>query len=268
MARLSATVRRRSDIGDDEVAVMYRLYASYYDATSAALFRSDLDAKHFVIELSDGSELRGFSTLELIDFTLAGSARRAIFSGDTIIDHRYWGEQSLAQAFCRFAGAVKAARPDLPLDWLLISKGYRTYRYLSVFARNYYPSPTAPTPPQVQACIDVLARMRFGSAYRAQLGLISYPSSHGHLKPEWAMVKAALRERAEVRHFLERNPRFHEGDELCCLTALEAGNLRSFARRAFLEGFDKPACEFHLSGAGAGGPLARRADNARQDKAV
>jgi hypothetical protein len=79
MARLSATVRRRSDIGDDEVAVMYRLYASYYDATSAALFRSDLDAKHFVIELSDGSELRGFSTLELIDFARRQCTTRDLF---------------------------------------------------------------------------------------------------------------------------------------------------------------------------------------------
>jgi hypothetical protein len=248
MARLSATIRSRSDICDEEVATMYRLYESYYDATSPAVFRSDLDGKQFVIALREGRELRGFSTLALIDFAFQGCAGRALFSGDTIIDHRYWGEQTLARAFCRFAGRLKAAEPAVPLYWWLISKGYRTYRYLSVFSKNYYPNPVTQTPPEFRARIDTLARVRFGSAYDPELGVIRYPDSRGHLKPQWAAVKASARERPEVRYFLECNPRFHEGEELCCLTELEANNLRSFARRFFLGGFDEQFDDDVLSG--------------------
>ena len=248
MARLSATIRSRSDICDEEVTGMYRLYESYYDATSASVFRSDLDGKQFVIALREGRELRGFSTLALIDFAFESCAGRALFSGDTIIDHRYWGEQTLARAFCRFAGRLKAAEPNVLLYWWLISKGYRTYRYLTAFSKNYYPSPFAPAPPEFRLCLDALAAMRFGSAYDPERGVIRYPNSRGHLKPQWATVKPSARRRPEVSYFLERNPRFHLGEELCCLTALDANNLRSFARRAFLGGFDEQSHDDVLSG--------------------
>jgi hypothetical protein len=267
MGRLTAHIRPRRDIGDKEVVAMHRLYAEYYDATSPALFRSDINEKDYVIELRDGAALRGFTTIALMDYEIAGDAGRALYSGDTIIDHRYWGEQALAQAFCGFAGAVKAQRPDLPLYWFLISKGYRTYRYLSVFARNYFPNPHRLTPPHVQALIDLLARRRFDMAYCSELGLVRFPDSHGHLKPQWAAVREGMRNRTEVRYFLERNPRFHAGEELCCVTPLEADNLRSFARKVFLEGLHNeraiPIVPEHRRGsaplsqfafAGAGGP--------------
>ena len=41
---------------------------------------------------------------------------------------------------------------------------------------------------------------------------------------------------ADIRYFLERNPRHASGDELVCLARLEAANHRPAARRAFLRG--------------------------------
>jgi len=235
MARLNANVRHRSEVGREQAALMYRLYATYYEATCPRRFAEDLAAKDFVIELREAGELRGFSTLALMAFGERGE-RRALFSGDTIIDHRYWGEQALAQAFCMLAGRLRAQAPAMPLHWFLISKGHRTYRYLAAFARKYYPNPYEPTPPQAQAWIDELAAQRFGTAYLPQLGLVRFARSHGHLRPQWGAVRDTARERPEIRFFLERNPRHHQGDELCCITALDNDNLRSFARRAFIEG--------------------------------
>jgi hypothetical protein len=235
MARLNAIVRSRSDLRAQEVGLMYELYAAYYAATCPQRFREDLAGKDLVIELREGAALRGFSTIALMRFG-EREERRAIFSGDTIIDHRYWGEQGLAQAFCRLAGRIKAQSQGAPLHWFLISKGHRTYRYLSAFAREYYPSHRAPTPAREQTWLDELATRRFGVAYLPALGLVRFLHSRGHLRPEWATVREPARERPEVRFFLERNPRYHEGEELCCITALESDNLRSYARRAFLEG--------------------------------
>jgi hypothetical protein len=235
MPRLKALVRRRAELQAAEIGRMYGLYAAYYDATSPERFQSDLAGKDFVIELREGEALRGFSTLALMEFG-GRAARRAIFSGDTIVDHRYWGEQALAQAFCRLAGRLKAAAPRTPLHWFLISKGHRTYRYLSVFARRFYPSPHEPTPAPVQAWLDELAERRFGAAYLRSHGVVRFETSHGHLKPEWAAVRDAVRSRPEVRFFLERNPRHFAGEELCCIAELDTANLRSFARQAFIEG--------------------------------
>jgi len=244
MARLNANVRARDALSQREVERMFALYAKYYDGTNFAQFDADLAGKSHVIELRHGDALCGFSTIALIDFACGGMARRAIFSGDTIIDHHYWGEQVLPLAFCAYAGRVHARDPALPLYWFLISKGYRTYRYLNVFARHYYPRVDMPTPADEQACLDHLAHGRFGACYDAERGLLHFPQSRGHLKPEWAGVRDGAGVRREVRFFLERNPGYRAGDELVCIARLKPDNLRSYAHRAFLRGMD----EFEYAG--------------------
>jgi hypothetical protein len=241
MPQLSARVIPRASVSDADAAAMYVLFERYYDSVSEAQFLADLSGKSHVIELREDGALRGFSTIALIDFTCGNMARRAIFSGDTIIDHRYWGEQVLPLVFCEFAGALHASAPDTPLYWFLISKGHRTYRYLKLFAREYYPCADAGTSPEMQACMDVLANARFGEHYDAARGVLRFPSSRGHLKPQWADVRESQRARAEVRFFLQRNPGYASGDELVCLTRLIPGNLRSYARRAFEWGMKRSA---------------------------
>jgi hypothetical protein len=49
-------------------------------------------------------------------------------------------------------------------------------------------------------------------------------------------VREELRERPEVRFFLDTNPRFDRGEELACLTRLDADNLCAHAKRAFVAG--------------------------------
>ncbi len=235
MGKLHAQVRERAALNDADIARMYDLYAAYYDGTSFALFADDLAAKSHVIELTAEGALCGFSTLALLPFEHRGEANLALFSGDTIIEQSHWGEQALVAAFCRFAGQLRQ-RQAQPLYWLLISKGYRTYRYLSLFARDYYPQHGALTPPAMQERLSTLAQRMFGDAFDAATGVVRFPQSRGHLKPGWADVRDHLRTHDVVRFFLARNPGYAAGDELVCLTELAADNLRSFARRAFVEG--------------------------------
>jgi hypothetical protein len=233
---LAANLRERHELLEQDVEEMYALYETYYGGTSFALFREDLAEKSYVIELRAQGRMRGFSTLALMPFDFGGSHNLAIFSGDTIIDREFWGEQALVGAFCRFAGQLRARHPSQPLYWFLISKGYRTYRYLSAFAGSYYPHHAKPTPREVQELMDSLARRKFGEAYDPAAGVIRFPQSRGHLLPQWAEIREKLHVHPAVRFFLNRNPGFHAGEELVCLTELRAENLRSFAKRAFLDG--------------------------------
>jgi hypothetical protein len=232
MPQLDATVRNRADLGEPDIAAMYALFASYYADTTEAAFRADLAEKTHAIVLHAGPVLAGFSTLTLIP----GDGYRTIFSGDTIIDRLHWGEQGLALAFCQFAGVLKAQQPEVPLYWFLISKGYRTYRYLHLFSRQYWPSYRADPAPALKAVLDAVASKKFGSSYDAGSGIIRFAQSRGHLRPDWATVGDHLRERPEVQFFLDRNPNFAAGEELACITLLEPANLRSVAQRAFLAG--------------------------------
>lgn len=231
--RLEASIRRRDELGRAEITAMFELYDRYYGRARASDFRTDLSQKSHLIELREGATLRGFSTLALQRYELAEETGLAIFSGDTIIEHEYWGEQVLARAFCRFAGGVHAEHPVEPLYWFLISKGYRTYRYLQAFARRYYPHPHEPTPERMKLRMDALAVSRFGTCYLPEQGVVRFEPARGYLRAPWNHVRAGLRTRAEVRYFLERNPGYVNGDELVCIAELSTDNLRSVAAREF-----------------------------------
>jgi hypothetical protein len=237
MNKLTDRVIFKSDFCETQCRQMYELYQKYYGGTNWSLFREDLTRKHCAILLLDRSQaLRGFTTLEIIDFEWENQPRRALFSGDTIIDRPYWGEQTLPLAWCRLAGQIKAELPQLPLYWFLIVKGYRTYRYLPVFAKSFYPTWRSPTPDSMRALMDYLATLKFGDNYRRETGLVQFPESRGHLNGIWAEIKPGYRQKPDVRYFLERNPNYDCGDELVCLMELTEENMRSQAKRGFIEG--------------------------------
>ena len=161
---------------------------------------------------------------------------RSIYSGDTVIDRHHWGSQVLAFAWIQLAGREKARFPEAPLYWFLISKGPRTYRYLSTFSRCYWPHHARPTPEDLRGLMDELATRRFGADYDPRLGVVRFPESRGHLRADLAAVEDADRCRPEVAFFLRANPGYVRGDELVCLTELCANNLRPLAKRVFEKG--------------------------------
>ncbi len=235
--RLAARIVAQSALSDRTRAAMCRLYLSYYEATSPVRFEQDLATKDEVLLLHDARHvLRGFSTLKRYVCDGEAGACRVLFSGDTVVQHDFWGDQTLAFNWIRRAGAIKAEYPHEPLFWLLIVKGHRTFRYLQAFSREYFPHWQRSTPPAAQAVMDRFGQRLFGEAYDPANGIIRFAESHGQLRPEWAEPTPEAAGRPEVRFFLERNPGYRRGDELLCLTELSPENLRPLARRLFLAG--------------------------------
>ncbi len=224
-------------LGEEDIAGMWDLYRRYYGGTGEELFRSDLAGKTDVVLMRDGrGKILGFSTIEVTPEEAAGRPVLVIFSGDTIVDHRYWGRNDFAFTWIRFLAEARQRYPGRPLYWLLIVKGHRTYRYLSVFSRRYYPAPDWPTPPETQALMDELAARRFGAAYERASGLVRFPDSRGHLKGEWAGVPDAALQKREVSYFLERNPGYGRGDELVCLCEVKEENMQPLTLRVYRRG--------------------------------
>lgn len=216
---------------------MYALYERYYGETSRERFVADLADKDRVLLLRDtGGALQGFSTLAVYERHFFGERVRILFSGDTVIDERHWGQQALAFAWLRLAGEIKSDRPEPPLYWFLISKGHRTYRYLSAFSRVFYPALQRETPDRIRELMAFLATDRFGDAYDPVGGVLRFSEPQGRLRSDYAQVSGAHRRLPEVEFFLQRNPGYVHGEELVCLCELEADNLQPIARRAFLAG--------------------------------
>lgn len=232
--RLVTRSLERAELMESDVDEMWNLYAKYYGGTSEEQFRSDLSTKTHVLLCSDSvGRIGGFSTIEVAEHEFRDEKVGILFSGDTIIRHEFWSRNDLAFSWIDFASREKLREPDRPLYWLLIVKGHRTYRYLGVFGKRYYPAPGRDAPEQAQALIDSLAASRFGDAYDPSTGLIRFPDERGFLKQPWAEIPSTALGRPEVAYFLERNPDYAEGVELVCLCEVDRTNMKPLTRRIF-----------------------------------
>lgn len=208
------------------------LYLLHYDGSSPERFAADLEEKDEVLVLYHSGEPIGFSTLLLYPFSFRGQAARILFSGDTVVHYRHWGQQRLHSAWLGRAGALQRSRPDAPLFWFLLVKGHRTYRYLSAGFKRWFPHPEKPEP-ELRDLAFALASERYGAHFVPDSGILRFPESHGHLRPEIAQPDQREAQRPDVAFFLRANPGFTCGDELVCLCPLHPNNLTPLAARAF-----------------------------------
>jgi hypothetical protein len=192
----------------------------YFAELDRDRFEKDLAAKDDVVLIRAAGELVGFSTMQLSKEQINGSAVLVLFSGDTIIDSRYWNTHELQRCFVE--RATRAMREsDLPLYWFLICGGYRTYRYLPIFFREFWPRYDRAIPEDCQALIDTLARRRFGDAY--QNGVIT--EGNGFLREDVSPIEEKQLRNPHVAFFDEVNPDHVRGHELVCLTLFDTSNM-------------------------------------------
>ncbi len=225
------TLCRPADLHASQVEEMLALMNRYYRAVSRETFLDDLAEKAQVILLSDGHDgtVVGFSTLTVIDVVEGDQAARVLFSGDTIVERRFWHANPLAALWGRRVLELVDENPGERLYWLLLSKGFRTYRYLPVFFRHFYPRHDADTPAALGALLATVASARYGARYDAATGIVH--AGHYHLRAGMAELANRASRDPHVAYFVARNPGFVVGDELCCLAPLSRGNFRSAAYR-------------------------------------
>ena len=236
--QLNARVVPVADLSEREVGEMFSVHRRLYERVSEREFRRDLEEKDCVLLLRDdgGGEIRGFTTVLLLDVEVGGEPLRAVFSGDTGIDPSFWGGQALVRAWAHLMGELLGQHADRRLFWFLISKGYRTYLYLPLFFHAFYPRAGTLTPPFEQALLLALGRRKYPHDFNPETGVVEFARSHGHLTAELAEVSAHRRRHPHVRFFLERNPGYAQGHELVCAAELSAANMKGLARRMLLEG--------------------------------
>ncbi len=229
---LNSTSRIVSSLTESERDEMFALMDGHYVAMTRKVFEADLGRKDEVILLHDGEgKIRGFTTI-LMNPCGEMAEGDVIYSGDTVIARECWGTQELVKGFCRRAGELQR-RKGRKLFWFLISKGHRTYRYLPLFAKRFYPHPEHEELVLQKLAGDIAGAM-FGDAWKADEGLIRFDGNAGHLREEIAGGRDG---NPWVGYFMWKNPGWARGDELVCLTEMALENLRKFARAAFLEGF-------------------------------
>jgi len=212
---------------------MFALMDRHFDNVSRPRFDADLDEKDWVILLvdRDSGAIGGFSTQMLLDAEVEGRPIRALFSGDTIVDRERWGDSALSHVWGRLALSLIDWLEGVELYWFLISKGYRTYRFLPVFFREFYPRHDRPTPAWANTVIDTLARRKFPNGFDAHAGVIRAGADKDRLRAGVADLTAERLHDPHVRFFAARNPGYADGDELCCIAPLTRANFTAAAYR-------------------------------------
>jgi hypothetical protein len=230
--RLQSEIRPPEDLSLAERERMFALFGGYYNKVCENTFYADLAEKDSCILLMDAAstEIHGFSTLTQIQTHLDGEPLVAIFSGDTIIDRDYWGSTELVRAWGRHVFRLADEFDGGRAFWFLISSGYKTYRFLPVFFRQFYPSHNGPTPTQAKALLDQLAQLKFSDKYDAARGVIRLDNPTP-LRDGIADITPARLKDPYVSFFVDRNPGHVVGEQLACLTELTRDNLTAAGRR-------------------------------------
>lgn len=216
-----------SSITVSHIRQMYDLYAQYYENTSLDIFLSDLSKKSGVIlvERKADDRLVGFSTQTFFDLNVEGKRVRGIFSGDTIIEKEYWGNNALANTFYRRLIIERLKQPFVPFYWFLISKGYKTYLLMTNNFYNYYPNVNGHDE-KYRRITEAYCTQLFPEAFRKDTMLLDFGEDYVRLKGEVAEITPELKAASPHIAFFEKvNPSWRRGTEVPCLAACDYESL-------------------------------------------
>jgi len=210
---------------------MFRLLDSYFDGVDRKRFENDLREKRWaVILMDDDSKIHGFSTLTILETVVDGRDVKAFYSGDTIIATGARKMFSLEREWLPFVFARALAEPRRDWYWFLISKGFRTFKYLPVYFKSFWPSPDADTPCGERKILDALASTKFGGDYDPRTGVVSISGDYA-LKNAYSEIVESEKNKKFARFFAKKNPEWQCGAQLACLAKLTLDNLSPVARK-------------------------------------
>ncbi|MEW6129966.1 MAG: hypothetical protein AB1757_23225 [Acidobacteriota bacterium] len=215
---------------------MFELMQKYYDGVSREQFLHDLMKKDAVILLYDErqKQIQGFSTLMKVTVNQQGKIWQGIFSGDTVIEKSFWGQRALGKAFLGYLFKEKLRNPFVPLYWLLITKGYKTYLMMANNFSQYYPRFDVEMPADKKALMDAFYSLLYPNGYDAQTGLIYPENNGGQLKSGVANISPLLMEaNPKIAFFQSKNPQWTHGVELACLARMTVWMPFQYALKAF-----------------------------------
>ena len=144
-----------------------RFLTPHFEGVNRTQFTRDLSGKDWVLHVLRGDRLVGFSTLPIFHTAFEGrqAQHRVTRATPSCLPAR-GVRLSLARGWISMVRRAQGALVGEPWYWLLLSSGFRTFRFLPVFWREFWPRHDAPTPPTMTRLMAQLARERFGREFR------------------------------------------------------------------------------------------------------
>jgi hypothetical protein len=226
----SFAIVARAELPPPRRAEMFALLQNHFEGVTTEQFARDLAEKNWIVLILRCDRLVGFSTLHVLETSFDDAPVTVVYSGDTIVAPEAWGSTALARGWITAVNQLRARYPDGKYYWLLLTSGFRTYRFLPVFWRDFFPRFDAALPEDLRRLRDQLAAERFGEQYDSQSGLVRFRHPQ-QLRGELKAIPAGRLSDPHITFFARNNPNHANGDELVCLTELSAENLTAAGRR-------------------------------------
>ena len=221
---MTGIVKHIDELTAGEIEQMFALMNRFYDHVNFNTFTKDLyDKQTCIVLLNEKKEIKGFSTQKILSLHVNKTVIHGVFSGDTIIHKDYWGSWELFRAFARYFIEESTKYEDF--YWFLISKGYKTYKILPLFYKEFYPNYRSDTPDSVRQIVNHFGQTVYPNDYNPDTGVIEYTQVKDKLKPDIATITARHLNDPDIAFFCNRNPGHINGNDLICLTRLTKNNL-------------------------------------------
>ena len=225
---MKGIVKKISEVQQQDIDAMFTLMDEFYENMDRAVFERDFFAKDYCIILRDDEErLVGFTTQKVMSVNVDGKEIHGMFSGDTIIHKDHWGDTELFRVWAQFW--FPFAEKYGEFYWFLICKGYKTYRILPLFWREFYPNYRTKTPEYEKKIIDAYASLLYPDEYDPSTGVIEYRHVKDKLRAGVADIDEHRMKNKDIAFFNEADPHHADGNDLACLARIDRLLLRKHA---------------------------------------
>ena len=227
MAKIFSHTKRIADLTHSERATMLGLLSIEFLGVHREDFIRDLEEKDVVMLLrkeSHDGEIVGFSTLMTIDLPVDGRKVKAVFSGDTTVLAVYRSSTGFGVEIGRYFMNALEAFPEHEIYYILISKGWRTYKILPFFFKHFAPKCDLEVSVLDKAVMDTFGRVKYLRDYDPDQGLIMFLKETQRLIPGSIDAVPPSGPDVHTKFFLKKNPTYLSGTELVCVAPVNEAN--------------------------------------------
>lgn len=227
MTKIFSQTKQVTDLTPTERATMFGLLSLEFLGTRREDFIHDLEEKDVVALLrkeSRDGEIVGFSTLMILELPINGRKVKAVFSGDTTVFPEFRSSGGIGVEVGRYFMKALETFPDYEIYYVLISKGWRTYKVLPFFFKNFAPKHDVPTSINDKAVMDAFGSVKYPKDYDPDQGLIMFSKETQRLIPGSIDAVPPQDPNVHTRFYLQKNPTYLSGTELVCVGHVEVVN--------------------------------------------
>ncbi|HKV58456.1 MAG TPA: hypothetical protein VJO32_09240 [Ktedonobacteraceae bacterium] len=231
MTHIVSQTKKVAACSEYEKETFYRLLCHEFSGVSWHDFMRDFREKDAVMILRkehDTGEIVGWSTLMVLTLDVAGKEVKGVFSGDTAVLPEYRHSTGLGVELSRYFMQAYRQFPLHHAYYILISKGWRTYKIMPFFFKEFFPRYDKLTSAGDRAVIDAFGQKKYPHHYQSATGVITFSPQRVRLESIDA-IPAKMDE--HTRFFLRSNPGYLEGHELVCIARITPDNFTNRLKR-------------------------------------